>query len=124
MTQLEQTESPAARHRRVRMPLSDGHMDVCLAPDASAETIAALRNVGEAALSHLRKEQGMTWTISMTGHDDLTGEEKEALEKVIVGEATGLFHSLKAQEGNRVSAATVTTNTTGSVNLLAEATEG
>lgn len=66
----------------------------------------------------------MTWTISMTGHDDLTGEEKEALEKVIVGEATGLFHSLKAQEGNRVSAATVTTNTTGSVNLLAEATEG
>lgn len=60
----------------------------------------------------------MTWTVNLSGHDDLTGEEKEALERVIVGEVTGLFHSLKAQEGNRITTATVTTNTTGSVNLL------
>lgn len=59
----------------------------------------------------------MTWTINISGHDDLTGEQKEALENVIVGEATGLFHSLKAQEGNRITTATVTTNTTGTVNL-------
>jgi hypothetical protein len=68
----------------------------------------------------------MTWTINITGHDDLTGEEKEALERVIVGEATGLFYSLKAQEGNRISTASVMTNTTGAVNLLAtlDGTEG
>lgn len=46
-------EAPAAApaHRRVRMELSDGHMDVCLSPDASPETVAALRAVGEAALA-------------------------------------------------------------------------
>lgn len=60
----------------------------------------------------------MTWTISISGHDDLSGEEKEALENIIVGEATGLFSSLKAQEGNRITNAQVTTNTTGTVNLL------
>lgn len=61
----------------------------------------------------------MTWTISINGHDDLTGDEKEALENIIVGEATALFHSLKAQKGNRITSASVTTNTTGSVDLLA-----
>jgi hypothetical protein len=61
----------------------------------------------------------MTWNINISGHDDLTGEDKEALENIIVGEATGLFHSLKAQEGNKITTANVTTNTTGSVNLLA-----
>jgi hypothetical protein len=61
----------------------------------------------------------MTWTINISGHDDLTGEEKEALENIIVGEATGLFHSLKAQAGNTITTATVSTNTTGSVNLNA-----
>lgn len=61
----------------------------------------------------------MTWTINISGHDDLSGKEKEALENVIVGEATALFHSLKAQEGNRITTATVTTNTTGMVNLNA-----
>lgn len=61
----------------------------------------------------------MTWTININGHDDLTGDEKEALEKIIVGEATGLFHSLKAQDGNNITSASVSTNTTGTVNLLA-----
>jgi hypothetical protein len=60
----------------------------------------------------------MTWSITLNGHDDLTGEEKAKLEEIIVGEAKTLAHSLAAQEGNRVSTATVVTNTTGSVNLL------
>lgn len=61
----------------------------------------------------------MTWTINIMGHDELTGDEKAALEAVIVGEAMGLFHTLKAQQGNTITTATATTNTTGSVNLLA-----
>lgn len=61
----------------------------------------------------------MTWTVNIAGHEDLTGEEKAALEQVIVGEATALFHSLKAQEGCRITSASVTTNGTGTVDLLA-----
>jgi len=61
----------------------------------------------------------MTWSININGHDDLTGDEKEALENVIVGEAKALFHSLKAQEGNRITSAVAVTNTTGSVDLSA-----
>lgn len=47
------------RRRRVRMPLSrGGHMDVSLEPDATPETIAALRELGEAALTHVFKLKG------------------------------------------------------------------
>lgn len=60
----------------------------------------------------------MTWTINLSGHDDLSGDEKAALEQVIVGEATGLYHTLKAQKGIKISTATVNTNTTGATNLL------
>jgi hypothetical protein len=60
----------------------------------------------------------MTWSISLSGHDDLSGEEKAKLEEIIVGEAKALAHSLAAQEGNRVTMASASTNTTGSVNLL------
>jgi hypothetical protein len=43
-----------AMRRRVRMDLSrGGYMDVTLAPDASPETIAALRELGEAALNRM-----------------------------------------------------------------------
>lgn len=62
----------------------------------------------------------MTWNINITGHDDLTGEEKANLENIIVGEAKALAHSLKALEGNNVVSAGASTNTTGSVNLLEE----
>lgn len=51
------------------------------------------------------------------GHDDLSGEEKAALEEIIVGEATSLFHSLAAQDGIRITTATVNTNTTGPIDL-------
>ena len=60
----------------------------------------------------------MTWNINIMGHDDLSGEEKEKLENVIVGEAKALVHSLRAQEGINVTSAGATTNTTGPVNLL------
>lgn len=43
--------------RRTRMPLSDGHMDVCLSPDASPETIAALKQIGEAAIERMKREE-------------------------------------------------------------------
>lgn len=59
--------------KRVRMALSDGHMDVCLAPDASPRTIAAMRSVGEAALAHLRKETVGNFRIIIEatgGHGD------------------------------------------------------
>lgn len=61
----------------------------------------------------------MTWTINITGHDDLTGDEKGALENAIVEEATSIVSTLKDAEGNRISTATVYTNTTGQINLLA-----
>ena len=60
----------------------------------------------------------MTWTINVNGHDDLSGDEKIALETVIAGEALSLVESLKVHKGNIVSGATVTTNTTGFINLL------
>jgi hypothetical protein len=42
--------------RRVRMDLEDGgYMDVTVAADASPETMAALRSLGEAALAHMKE---------------------------------------------------------------------
>lgn len=61
----------------------------------------------------------MTWTINITGHDDLTGDEKVAYENEVVEAARNLAASLKEKEGGHVSMASCTTNTTGSVNLLA-----
>jgi hypothetical protein len=44
--------------RRVRMDLSDGgYMDVTLAADASPETVAALRELGEAAIAHMKESE-------------------------------------------------------------------
>lgn len=36
------------------MPLDGGHMDVSLDPDASPETVAALREIGQAAVNRMR----------------------------------------------------------------------
>ncbi len=44
------------RRRRVRMDLDGGHMEICLDPDASAETIAALKALGQAAVEHMREQ--------------------------------------------------------------------
>lgn len=61
----------------------------------------------------------MTWTINIGGHDDLTGDEKEAYEQAVVEKARALAQELSSATGGQVSNATATTNTTGSVNLLA-----
>lgn len=61
----------------------------------------------------------MTWTININGHDDLTGDAKEAYENEVVEKARALVEELGQKEGGRISSASATTNTTGSVNLLA-----
>lgn len=66
----------------------------------------------------------MTWTINIGGHDDLTGDEKVAYEEAIVQKAKAFAAELvadaEARDGaGHVSTAAATTNTTGSVNLLA-----
>lgn len=50
----------SAAKRRVRMPLSRGHMDVTLADDASPETINALRQLGEAAIRRMEDRMEST----------------------------------------------------------------
>lgn len=43
---------------RVRMDLSrGGYMDACVSPDASQETLDALRAIGEAALSRMLADE-------------------------------------------------------------------
>lgn len=60
----------------------------------------------------------MTWSISLTGHDDLSGDEKVAYEEAVVEKARALAAELSEAKGGHISSATATTNTTGSVNLL------
>jgi hypothetical protein len=62
----------------------------------------------------------MTWTVNMHGHDDLSGDEKVAFEEGLVQKTRELVETLKEQDGSVVSNAQVSTNTTGSVNLLEE----
>lgn len=61
----------------------------------------------------------MTWTVSINGHDDLTGDEKAAYENAVVEKAKALAAELGQADGGHITSATATTNTTGSVNLLA-----
>ena len=60
----------------------------------------------------------MTWTINMSGHDDLSGEEKEKFEKDLVEKVKSLAQELVDTEGCNVTGGQVTTNTTGAVNVL------
>lgn len=51
----EECDGTGDRGRRVRMDLSDGaYMDVRIKDDASPETVAALRELCEAAVRHIR----------------------------------------------------------------------
>jgi hypothetical protein len=61
----------------------------------------------------------MTWTVNINGHDNLSGDEKVAYENAMIEKARALAEELAAAEGGVVSTASATTNTTGSVNLLA-----
>lgn len=59
----------------------------------------------------------MTWTVNLSGHDDLTGDEKIAYEEAVVEKARALAAEIAGWEGGHVTTATATTNTTGSVNV-------
>ncbi len=61
----------------------------------------------------------MTWTINMSGHDDLSGDEKVAYEEGLVEKARALADELATATGGRVTSAVAVTNTTGSVDLRA-----
>jgi hypothetical protein len=54
----------------------------------------------------------------MSGHDDLSGEEKEKFEKDLVEKVKSLAQELVDTEGCNVTGGQVTTNTTGAVNVL------
>ena len=60
----------------------------------------------------------MTWTVNLSGHDDLSGDEKETFENGLVEKVKSLAQELRDTEGCNVTSASVTTNTTGSVNVL------
>ncbi len=60
----------------------------------------------------------MTWTVNLSGHDDLTGDEKAAFENGLVETFRNLAAELAGTEGCNVTSASAVTNTTGSVNLL------
>lgn len=64
----------------------------------------------------------MTFTVNISGHDDLTGDEKVAYEEGLVEKARALVEELAQTDGGRVTTAQATTNTTGTVNLLAATT--
>ena len=65
----------------------------------------------------------MTFTVNISGHDDLEAEAKAAFENGLVSMVVGLVQEIKAGAGVTVTAANVTTNTTGEVDANA-ATEG
>lgn len=62
----------------------------------------------------------MTWSVSMSGHDDLSGSEKEEFENELVEKVQALTQELQDTEGCKVTSATVTTNTTGAVSAILE----
>lgn len=59
----------------------------------------------------------MTWNINISGHDNLDSEAKIAYENGLVERARQLTAELASS--GVVSIASATTNTTGTVNLLA-----
>jgi len=65
----------------------------------------------------------VTWNINISGHDDLTGDEKVAYEESIVEEARALVAEIAEATGGHVTVESATTNTTGSVSLLEESQE-
>ncbi len=60
----------------------------------------------------------MTWTISMTGHDDLSGDEKVKFEEGLVEKARALAQELSSTDGCNVTTAYAATNTTGQKSLV------
>jgi hypothetical protein len=59
----------------------------------------------------------MTFSVQIQGHDDLQGELKEAFENGLVAKVSELIADAQ-QDGVTFTAANVTTNTTGSLDIL------
>lgn len=64
----------------------------------------------------------MTWTVNLTGHDDLSEDAKKQFEEGLVDSVREFVGELKNEEGVNVTVANVTTNTTGHINILSEET--
>jgi hypothetical protein len=62
----------------------------------------------------------MTWTINISGHDDLSDDAKRVYENKVVEIALKMAYAIKVLDLDfgHVSTATCYTNTTGQVNLL------
>jgi hypothetical protein len=61
----------------------------------------------------------MTFTVSINGHDDLSGEEKEQFENGLVDKVRALVSEMAQADGINVTSAQVTTNTTGQIDVNA-----
>lgn len=59
----------------------------------------------------------MTWTVHLTGHDNLSGEEKEKFENTLVDDVRELVGDLIGVDGCVITTANVYTNTSGNVQL-------
>lgn len=66
----------------------------------------------------------MTWTVNLSGHDDLSADAKEEFERGLVEDVQNLVAELTNAEGVNVTSAQVTTNTTGTVDLAGGSTVG
>lgn len=60
----------------------------------------------------------MTWTVNLNGYDDLSGDKKIAFEEGLVEKVKALAEELKETEGCNVTSGWVSTNTTGTVDLM------
>jgi hypothetical protein len=59
---------------RVRMQLDGGHMDVSLAPGASPETVAALKEIGQAAVAMMARESEAEGEVLAHLHEGIETE--------------------------------------------------
>ena len=76
------TATDGPERRRVRMDLSDGaYMGACVSPDASPETLAALRAIGEAAAKRMRDEADL---------DESLGNEDDAALRNYLAKPKGI----------------------------------
>lgn len=59
----------------------------------------------------------MTWTANFQGHDTMPSEKKERFERDLVLDLKDFISELSQMEGVVVSVATVSTNTTGTMDI-------
>lgn len=84
---LEYDDATRPVRQRVRMDLDGGHMDVSLDPDASPATVAALRELGQAAVNRMRKDHHMA-TRAKFRCNSVTDFGANNGEKAVLGAVT------------------------------------